>query len=177
MSIQKNFPVTYNNEIYWISRAITVLGLVYTIPKDKEVYILANKRGPGTPNNQGYWNLPCGYLDFNETCKEACIREIYEETGVRIPTVYLWTVADTPDDSKQNVCLRYYCYLDSLPEVSVGNFGGEKDEVSEVKWIKLSDIENYKWAFNHIDIIKEFFSIGNPFGPIIDKSYLDEENT
>jgi len=25
----------------------------------------------------------------------------------------------------------------------------EKDEVKEIKWINVDEIDNYKWAFNH----------------------------
>lgn len=154
---KKNFSVNCDGKEYWISRSIAVLGLVYVITPSKSIYILANKRGIGTPDYQGYWNMPCGYLDYNETCKEACIREIYEETGITVPFVNFWTVSDALTDTKQNVTLRYYCCLDSLLEVNKDDFGGEKNEVEEIRWIKLDDINNYNWAFNHLEIIKEFF--------------------
>lgn len=154
---RKNFSINYEGKEYWISRSVAVLGLVYVITPNRTIYILANKRGIGAPNYQGYWNLPCGYIEYDETCKEACIREIHEETGVTVHSMHFWTVSDDLEDDKQNVTLRYFCCLDSLLEVSKDNLSGEKNEVEEVRWIKLSDINKYNWAFNHEQIIKEFF--------------------
>ena len=31
--------------------------------------------------------------------------------------------------------------------------GTEKNEVADVKWIQISDLNNYDWAFNHKEII------------------------
>ena len=80
----KNFPLLdENGKEWWISRSIAVTGCVFTFLNGKWC-VLANKRGEGTPDFQGMWNMPCGYLDFNETTAEAVIREVYEETGVRL---------------------------------------------------------------------------------------------
>lgn len=46
------------------------------------MYFLANKRGTETPDFQGYWNCPCGYIDFDETEEDAVCREIMEETDM-----------------------------------------------------------------------------------------------
>ena len=37
-----------------------------------------------------------------------------------------------------------------------GDGGGEVDEVTEVKWIPVSDVSRYQWAFNHLEVIKEY---------------------
>lgn len=33
---------------------------------------------------QGYWNFPGGLVEKHETTQQAAIRELYEETGVRV---------------------------------------------------------------------------------------------
>ena len=76
----------YDNEgnfIGWFSRSVAVTLVTFFIDKDKKVYVLASKRGKGTPDPEfvGSWNVCCGYLDFNETCKQAAVRETFEETG------------------------------------------------------------------------------------------------
>ena len=48
----KNFPVQVNGKEYWISRAMAVVGLVFCIDNG-ELFILAGKRGKGTPDFQG----------------------------------------------------------------------------------------------------------------------------
>lgn len=161
----KNFPIkAEDGKTYWISRAIAVTGIVF-YTTDADTFILANKRGKNTPDFQGMWNLPCGYLDFDETTKEACSREVYEETGIKVnPEDWRFIgIADSPSQNKQNVTIRYsYWISDPQPkDISLGSNvedrGGEEGEVETIAWINIKDIDNYEWAFNHKEIIKELF--------------------
>ena len=144
---------------YWISRAIAVTGLVINTKHSWRgvTYVLANKRGKGTPDFQGYWNLPCGYLDFNETTKEAVSREVWEECGCAInPNDFqVLFVNDDPAENRQNVSFRFKAITTQLTFKGPQK-GGEKDEVEEVKWIPVHEINKYQWAFNHNDIIKKY---------------------
>ena len=82
----------------------------YFLEINLETYVfLANKRGTGTPDFQGYWNCPCGYIDFDETGEDAVCREIMEETGYVItPEVPKFVEVETsPKANKQNITLRY----------------------------------------------------------------------
>lgn len=162
----KNFPIkAEDGKTYWISRSVAVTGIVVYV-KDGEFYILANKRGKGTPDFQGYWNCPCGYLDFDETTKEACSREVYEETGIKVkPEDWkLVGLEDSPSQNRQNVTLRYiYFITDSQPkDISVGtnteDRGGENNEVEAIAWINFKNIDNYEWAFNHKEIINDLLT-------------------
>jgi ADP-ribose pyrophosphatase YjhB (NUDIX family) len=36
----------------------------------------------GTEPGRGYWTLPGGRVERGETMAEACVRELYEETGI-----------------------------------------------------------------------------------------------
>lgn len=151
-----NFPVQYENKTYWISRSVAVSNFIFNKINDKW-YILANKRGSGTPNYQGFWNVPCGYLDFDETTKEAACREVFEETGIVVnpSLINLWNYDDNPKSSSQNITFNFFGFLYKNQEVSVSDRGGEINEVEQVKWIPIKDISNYKWAFNHDKIITE----------------------
>lgn len=144
----------------WISRAIAVLALVLGTDKNGVKYILAEQRGTGTPDPEyvGCWCLPCGYLDYNETCQEAIAREVHEETGIAIPynNFELIYINDNPEsDKRQNVTLRYRTKLPGYIEhYELSNKFSESNEVSDIKWIDLREIDSYKWAFNHETIIK-----------------------
>ena len=152
----KNFPIEKDGKTYWVSRSIAVLGLVLS-RKDGEWYVLVNKRGEGCPDFNGMWNIPCGYLDYNETTKEAVAREVHEECGLDIdPSLFtLFAVNDDPKDAHQNVTLRYIAKLPThYMYLPLSNKDSEEDEVEGIKWVNIKDIDNYQWAFNHYDLLK-----------------------
>ena len=71
----KNYPITietgeHAGETVWVHRSIAVAGFIFC-RINNEWCVLANQRGEGAPDFQGYWNCPCGYLDFDETLAEA----------------------------------------------------------------------------------------------------------
>ena len=163
----KNFEVTSleDGKRYWISRSVAV-SLFLFIRDGKEIYVLSNKRGKGSADFQGLWNCPCGYLDFDETGEEAAVREVREETGYILDSkeIELHKVITCPRQNHQNVTLRYVCEKDiSELKILAGDFGGEEEEVEEVKLINIKNIDEYEWAFEHNDIIKEI---------VLKKNYL-----
>ena len=129
--------------------------------------ILANKRGVGTPDFQGKWNAPCGYLEPDESAQQGCAREVYEETGVKIdPDKFQLIHVETEPEkcNNGNVTLRHLAILTygsnniSISKEAVLNGDGEKDEVESIAWISINDIGKYGWAFNHYNTIKEIIS-------------------
>lgn len=160
--LMKNFPFIYKGLTYWYSRSCAVVLFVFCKDKNNEYYILANKRGKGTPDYQGCWNVPCGYLDFNEDGKEGAIREVREETGVNVPyeKVKLVEVASSPTQNRQNVTLRHTAILDgTIDDYLFSKKENEEGEVDDIAWIKVDskEIEKYKWAFEHDFLIQHMY--------------------
>ena len=155
-----NFPIKYRGKLLWYSRSVAVTLFTLCKNKDGKLCILVNRRGTGTPDFQGYWNAPCGYLDFNESGEKAAQRETYEETGIFIDTekIKLNSVSSEPNENKrQNVTLRYLANIEdkTTDEFKFDTSHSEKNEVSDIKWIPLDEINNYQWAFNHKMLIEE----------------------
>lgn len=44
----------------------------------------------------GFWNLPCGFLENEETVEQGAKREVYEETGATVELGNLHTVYNLP---------------------------------------------------------------------------------
>lgn len=156
----KNFPVIYGGEEYWISRSIAVVIKVTAVDVRNNVYVLAVQRGEGTPDPEfiGSWCLPCGYLDYGETTGEAAARELFEETGLRISPEKLTLVEinDNPDeDKRQNVSFRFKGNVPTIYEVELSNKNSEEKEVSNIRWIPIKELDNYRWAFNHDKLINK----------------------
>jgi 8-oxo-dGTP pyrophosphatase MutT (NUDIX family) len=165
----KNFPIvdTKTGKEYWISRSVAVLTFVIARDEEGYLYILATQRGKGTPDPEyvGAYCLPCGYVDYDETVAEAAVRELKEETGIIIPANHLTfkSYNDNPlSDKRQNITFRFEVWLRERIqdlEKKLSSRYSEKDEVSDIRFIKLKDIYEYNWAFNHKELIrKEFLS-------------------
>lgn len=195
----KNFEVTDKdtNKKYWISRSIAILALVIveddpiieesimsTCSSDengvhtqkvsrvtgyRKKYVLVNKRGEGTPNFQGYWNIPVGYLDYDETLTEACTREVMEEQGVFIPSNRWSPYLPIDDkivegDTKQNVTIRFRTVLTmdeyerafNAGRFKQTNYIGEDNEVKERELMLLTqeNVDSKQWAFNHKELLE-----------------------
>ena len=162
----KNYKVD-GGKILWESRSVAVAGTIL-IKKSDEIFVLAGKRGKAAADNQGKWNLICGYLDWDESADEALEREVWEESGLDMDILKdsllmddlknPWRVHSCPKTSnRQNVTLHYGCLskVEDFPKLSIEN--NEVDgETEEVIWMNIDDIYNYEWAFDHDKIIKKY---------------------
>jgi 8-oxo-dGTP pyrophosphatase MutT (NUDIX family) len=148
-----------NNKIIWESRSPAIVGVII-INYHNNDYVLINKRGKGTPNFNGYWNLPAGYLDWDENGYNGICREIYEETGVYIPDIiqneiiidnnmYQPFYVETEPNHLQNVSLSYGLYFKSNKLPILTDKHSEPDEIDDIRWILIGDIKKYKFAFDH----------------------------
>lgn len=144
-------------KIVWESRSMASAVFAFTKDKEGNYRVLAVKRGSGCPNHVGEWCFPCGYLDYNETLRNAAYRECKEETGVMLPEIRLklFKLNDDPMDEAQVVTAIFYCEVVNGFDYSITNKYGEPNEVDEVAWIRLDLLDNFTWAFNHKDLIKK----------------------
>lgn len=169
--MSKNFQITdkETGKSYWISRAMAVAGVIYTVDEKDNVWFLVEKRGPGCPDFIGYNALVCGYLDWDETLPEAMYREIYEELGLKLDRnnsflQVLYIQDDPKDNIRQNVTVRFLIGVDydiikqafDSGEINTRteDRGGEPDEVDEILLVSVDNLSDYKWAWNHDEVIK-----------------------
>lgn len=54
----------------------------------------------------GFWTLPAGFMENNETCGEAALRETREEAGARIALGPMFTFVDLPHISQIHIIYR-----------------------------------------------------------------------
>lgn len=159
----ENFMFEHNGKQYWYSRSMTAVNFVFCRNKNYEWCILANQRGPSAPSCVGLWNVPCGYLDHNESITEAACRETKEETGVKVEEYQLnfWKLKTSPDKGKQNMNCQFYVVLDGITDLyPVSDQFNEPGETSDIKWIPITEVDKYNFAFNQKPAI---FKIYNNF--------------
>lgn len=156
----QNFPIKHEGKTYWISRSVAVSGFIFCKFMNKW-FVLANKRGKGCMDMPGYWNCPCGYIDWDETLNDAMIREIHEETGLNLSIENLTQVYinSDPKENRQNITVRYIGIIDDM--LSYYDFSkeySEKDEIEDIKWISIDTIDEFDWAFDHNLVIRELYN-------------------
>ena len=148
--------------IGWYSRSIASAIFVFCMDKKGTWCVLASERGEEAADFQGYWNCPCGYLDFDETTKHCAKRECFEETGVDINLDNIMMVSYEDDPvtaNRQNVTFRFACVIHdkTTEDFTFSKVNNEGKEVGKIAWIPIEDVKKYKWAFNHLQRIEEIF--------------------
>lgn len=149
----KNFPIEYEGNTYWRSRSVAVVGFVFCKNEDGEWCVLLEQRGTGAPNENGKWCVITGYLDYNEDGKMGVSRECKEETGVDLRSEqFTFDSVCFETTGEQNVCLRYTCILGGSKctnDYPLTDQYNEEGETSDIKWVPISLLSSYVFAFDH----------------------------
>lgn len=128
------------------------------VNKDNEVLLV--KRAKHLING-GKYALPGGFVDRNETTKEAVIRELLEETGYTGKIKQLFQIIDNPDrpkEDRQNIDFKYIVEL-------TGGAKKDNNEVESIEWVSLDSLPlKEDSAFDHIESVELYKKyIDKPF--------------
>jgi len=117
-------------------------------------------------STRGYGQLaiPGGFMECDETTREAAIRELKEETGLDLTTVSCVELAqaveeNTDDLSVRTLGINYLYLLDHTvdkPEITI-----DKTECLEYTWEPIKDVLEEKTIlfYNHNVVVQRLFSI------------------
>lgn len=128
--------------------ALTVDAIVFYESKE-DTYLLLIERGGEPFWHQ--WALPGGFIEMDETLEQACIRELEEETGLKVERMQQFRAYDAIDRDPRHrtISVVFSVQLDKRREV----IGG--DDASKAKWYSVNELPEL--AFDHAQIIRDFF--------------------
>lgn len=97
---------------------------------------------------KGFWALPGGFINIDESAEECAKRELFEETGFRDAYMEQLKTYTTPDrDPRERVITIAFYALVKIAEVK-GN-----DDAADARWFPISSIPNL--AFDHEQILRD----------------------
>ena len=136
--------------------APTFLTADAVVVQSGHILLVKRKAAPG----KGLWALPGGFVNPKERIETAMLRELREETKLKVPepvlrgSIKTKEVFDRPDRSLRGrtVTQAFYIELNAgkLPAVKGG------DDAEEAKWVPLASVDEEVMFEDHYSII-EFF--------------------
>jgi len=106
--------------------------------------------------DNGRWCVPGGGLEAGESVEEACIREVWEETGLRVRVTRLIGVYSDPNQlviySDGNKA--FFVVLSFEVEVTGGELG-LSDETTEYGWFSLAEMDSMPMHGRHKDRVMD----------------------
>ena len=123
------------------------------------VLLIRRRSEPG----KGKWALPGGFLNPEETMFDGAIRELREETGLKVPEAVLrgrpWDesrISKTYDDSNRSERGRLItqAFLFPLPPGPLPKVKGS-DDADKARWVPLSELNPTEMFEDHYFIIQD----------------------
>ena len=111
--------------------------------------LLIERKHPPFKNS---WALPGGFIEMDETLEESALRELEEETGIKLTSLKQFAAYGDPgrDPRERTVSIVFYSVLENKIEPNAG------DDASKAKWFSINEIPDL--AFDHKKILNDFFN-------------------
>ena len=105
---------------------------------NKKGEILLQKRTANKWRNPNKWAKTGGQVDSGETVEEAIFREVKEELGIQIAKEQIKVIDIYKSDEKNR---RFVYNFIFVVDYKIDEYILQKDEVSEVKYVTIEDME------------------------------------
>lgn len=131
------------------SQPILAVGAV--IENDAGQVLLVQR---GRPPRQDEWSIPGGKVEWGEPVQRALIREVDEETGLKIEMVGLIDIVDSFIRNDAGNLTYHHVLLDYAARALSGQ-PRAGDDVREVKWVARESLDDYPMWSETRRIIEE----------------------
>ena len=125
--------------------AVTADCVVMTREAEPKVLLIQRGNEPF----KGCWAFPGGFMNMDETTEQCAVRELEEETGLKVTEIKqigAYSKVDR-DPRGRTVTVAYLAIIDK-PEAVKG-----LDDAAKAQWFPISDLP--KLAFDHEEIMAD----------------------
>ena len=132
--------------------SVTVDSVVFS-ERDGQDRILLIKRK--NDPYKGEWAIPGGFLEDDEQPEAGALRELEEETGLKLQNLKQIRAFGKPDRDPRGrtISIAFFGEAGSEAEIK-GN-----DDAAEAKWIAVTELPEL--AFDHSEIVKAAIELRN----------------
>ena len=102
---------------------------------------------------KGCWAFPGGFLDMDETTEQCAIRELEEETRLKVSDIHqigAYSKVDR-DPRGRTITVAYLAIIDAPKEVS------GQDDAAKAKWFPINALPPL--AFDHENIMRDAIAL------------------
>ena len=125
--------------------AVTADCVVVTKGDNPKVLLIQR----GSDPFKGHWAFPGGFMNMDETAEQCALRELEEETGLKVSglcQIGAYSKVDR-DPRGRTITVAYLALIDSIVEVK------GQDDAANADWFPLSALPEL--AFDHAEIMKD----------------------
>ena len=105
----------------------------------------------GRAPSAGKWSIPGGLVDVGERLEDALLREIEEESGLRVRLLGLCGVIDRVV-REQDAVRYHYVIIDYAAEPVGGRLQAGSD-AAEVRWVEVDELDQYDTTEGLADMV------------------------
>lgn len=135
--------------------AVTADCVVMTREAEPKVLLIQRGNQPF----KGGWAFPGGFMNMDETTEQCAIRELEEETGLKVSKVnQIGAYSKVERDPRgRTVTVAYLAIVDAPIAVN------GQDDASKAQWFPLSALPEL--AFDHADIMQDAIKLYTTLSP------------
>ena len=150
------FAQTYQDQWAVAPYPVKHLTVDAVVEQSGHVLLVRRRSLPG----KGKWALPGGHLEMDETLMSGVLRELREETGLKVPSPVLrGSVVESRmfDDPYRSSIGRVVTYASHI-KLANGPLPTVKgmDDADKAKWVPISELRECDFFDDHYHIIKYF---------------------
>lgn len=138
-----------NCDLVYYQNVATAVAVI--LKKDDKILFTVRNKDP----KKGMLDLAGGFTDPDESAEETCQREIQEELGIKIPTNQFKYFISKPNNYEYKGIPYKTCDLAYIADFPNEDIIIEKEEIADVKWIKISDIKLNEIGFDSLRSVVE----------------------